>query len=303
MCRGWKVFIIALLVLILAAASIFLMTTFPAGHVRGEMVIGGVTRSYLVYVPKSYQPGQPTPLVLSIHGFASWPQNQMELSQWNEVADRQGFIMVYPSGTGFPKRWATGGFSGQGGSPEIEVEFISSLIDRISSQYSIDPKRIYATGLSNGGGMSYLLACRLSQRIAAIGTVAGAYVEPPGGCSPARPLPVIAFHGTADPIVPYLGGAVERSGYRLPVIADWVKAWAQRNACTQTQTLPQAGSVSAVKYTACTQNADVVFYTVSGGGHTWPGGGWLPEIITGKTTQDVDATALMWEFFTKHPLK
>ncbi len=175
---------------------------------------------------------------------------------------------------------------------------------RLSRGHNIDPARIYANGLSNGGGMSHLLACTLSPRIAAIGTVAGAYVDPPGGCQPSRPVPVISFHGTADPIVPYQGGVVSRTGYRLPVISEWVAGWAQRNACTpEPKALPAVGEVSGLVYASCSQNAEVIFYTVQGGGHTWPGGTPLPEAITGRTTRDVDASALMWEFFTRHPLK
>lgn len=302
--RKWLWVSLSLTALFTAGLLLGRKLIYPDGHIRGEILTGGVKRHYLLYVPGSYNPSIPTPLVISIHGFASWPQNQMEVSRWNRLADQHGFLVVYPSGTGFPKRWNTGGITGSDIKPEVEVAFITNLIDTLSSQYHLDPARIYANGLSNGGGMSHLLACRLSQRIAAIGTVAGAYVDPPEGCHPTRPMPVIAFHGTADPIVPYLGGVVSRTGYRLPVIAEWVKGWAQRNGCAlQAETLPDVGEVSGVRYAGCSQAAEVVFYTVNGGGHTWPGGMPLPEFITGKTTQDVDATALMWAFYQKHPLK
>ena len=118
------------------------------------------------------------------------------------------FLVVYPEGTGFPRRWRAGGWPGD---PMADVVFISDLIDTLSAEYNIDPARIYANGLSNGGGMSFLLGCALSDRIAAIGGVAGAYALPLEDCLPSRPVPMIIFHGTVDAIVPYLGGPSEGS--------------------------------------------------------------------------------------------
>jgi polyhydroxybutyrate depolymerase len=273
----------------------------PAGVTRGTLTSGGAERSYLLYVPASYDPAAPTPLVLSIHGFASWPANQMEVSQWNELAGEHGFIVAYPEGTGFPKRWNTSGTAGEGGADD--VTFLLELIDTLSQQYPIDPQRVYVNGLSNGGGMSNTLACLRPERIAAMGGVAGAYTEPAGGCNPGRPVPVIAFHGTADRIVPYEGGQAGPSGWVFPAVPDWAAAWAERNGCdAPPEDLPAQGEVSGVRYTGCTSDADVVFYTVAGGGHNWPGGGRLPEVIVGHTTEDIDASATMWEFFQQHPL-
>jgi polyhydroxybutyrate depolymerase len=296
-----NIFLAVLLLGLLALiALIVFQGRLPAGVTRDALTVGSEEeRSYLLYVPASYDPAAPTPLVLSLHGFASGPVNQMEVSQWNELADERGFIVAYPSGTGFPKRWNT---SGEGGADD--VAFLSDLIDALSEQYNVDPQRVYVNGLSNGGGMSNTLACLRPERIAAIGSVAGAYTEPAGGCNPARPVPVIAFHGTDDRIVPYAGGAAGGpQNFVFPAVPDWAAAWAARNGCDATpETLPAQGEVSGVRYSGCTDGAEVVFYTVNGGGHNWPGGGRLPEFIVGHTTQDINATATMWEFFEQHTI-
>jgi len=298
---------IFLAVLLLGLLALLALIAFqgrlPAGVTRGTLTSGGTERSYLLYVPASYDPATPTPLVLSIHGFASWPANQMEVSQWNQLADEHGFIVAYPSGTGFPKRWNTSGAAGEGGADD--VTFLVELIDALSQQFSIDPQRVYVNGLSNGGGMSNTLACLRPERVAAIGGVAGAYTEPAGGCNPTRPVPVIAFHGTDDRIVPYAGGAAGGpQNFVFPAVPDWAAAWAQRNGCDATpEVIPPAGEVSGVRYIGCTDNAEVVFYTVEGGGHNWPGGGRLPESIVGHTTEDIDASAVMWKFFQQHALR
>lgn len=299
--RKWLLLFLLLPLLFLAALLLYL--AYPPGHIHARLQSGGVNRSYLLYVPSTLDPSRPAPLVISIHGFASWPQNQSWVSRWNRLAEQYGFLVAYPAGTGLPLRWNTGLIAASSGGAAQEMAFINDLIDTLLKQYNLDPNRIYANGLSNGGGMSHLLACRLSERIAAIGGVAGAYIDPPGGCQPARPVPVIAFHGTADPIVPYEGGPLRHEDARLPQVASWAAAWAERNGCApQPQALPEAGEVSAVRYTGCAQDSEVVFYSVHGGGHTWPGGEPLPQAITGPTTRDVDASALMWDFFSRHPL-
>jgi polyhydroxybutyrate depolymerase len=203
---------------------------------------------------------------------------------------------VYPTGTRFPLRWRAGGT----GDPAPDVTYIADLIDHLGREYNLDPARIYANGLSNGAGMSFVLACELSDRIAAVGLVAGAYGYAWDQCSPTRPVPAIVFHGTADPIVPFAGGPASRSYGALPAIPGWVDTLAQANGCNSApEDLPAAGEVSGVRYSGCA--ADVVFYTVAGGGHTWPGGGPMPERLVGHTTHDINATQLMWDFFVQHP--
>jgi polyhydroxybutyrate depolymerase len=169
------------------------------------------------------------------------------------------------------------------------------MLAHLSERLCIDPARVYANGLSNGGGMTNRLACEASDMIAAIGGVAGAYS--PVTCNISRPVPVIAFHGDKDSIVEYEGNAA----LGFPAYQDWGKAWAERNGCDLTPTLiPQVDDVRGVRYAGCQAGADVVVYTVEGGGHVWPGG---PELrFLGKTSK-VDATPLMWDFFKLHPMR
>lgn len=271
---------------------------------NGKIESGGETREYLLYVPETYDPATPAPLVISMHGHGGWPAQQQKLSGWNALADEFGFIVVYPAGIGSPKHWRTSSGAGEKNDPAMDVAFINDLIDKLASEYTLDPDRIYASGMSNGGGMTFVLSCQLADRIAAIGTVSGAYLLSWDDCAPTRLVPVIAFHGTADPIVPYEGGPSEAYDLPFPSIPEWIATLAQRRQCATPQVeRPDHGSVVGVRYTQCAENADVVFYTVHGGGHSWPGGDTLPESIVGPTTQDVNATRLIWEFFQAHPKK
>ncbi len=275
-------------------------TAAVIGQSAGELDFGGQPRDYVLYVPASYDPAVPAVLIISLHGFASWPENQMSTSQWNDLADETGAVIVYPAGTGVPLRWNAGGGFDNPAEPVDDVAFIGVLIDHLLEQLCLDPARVYVNGLSNGGGMSYLLACRMAERIAAIGTVAGAYLEPEDGCNPARPVPVIAFHGTADLIVPYAGGGA--MGFDFPPVPEWTAAWAARNGCALSpETASVSDSVSSTRYTDCDADAEVILYTIDGGGHSWPGGAPLPAFIVGSTSEEIDASALMWAFYMQHP--
>jgi polyhydroxybutyrate depolymerase len=272
----------------------------------GTIISSGEKRAYLLHVPESYNEATPVALVIAIHGFAEWPAHEALISHWNDVADEEGFIVVYPSGTRFPKRWRASGTATNGDDPLIDVHFITDLIDHLQAQYNIDPARIYANGLSNGGGMSYLLACSLSERIAAVGSIAGAYLYPLGDCSPTRPVPMMVFHGTADPVVPYRGGPSRSFEVPFPFIPAWVKGYATSvNHCSPAPELfPSSGNdISGMRYMGCDQDAEVVFYSIAGGGNSWPGGDPIPYWIVGKTSQSIDATRVMWEFFQAHPLE
>lgn len=294
---------VALIVLgVLVGGVLVLAATFAiANRTNGSLVSSSERRRYLLYVPESLDPTQPAPLVISMHGFAEWPAHQRDISRWNALADEHGIIVVYPMGTGFPLRWRTHGAPGTEADRAIDVAFISGLIDALASDYAIDPARIYVNGLSNGGGMSFAVACDLADRIAAFGSVSGAYMLAWDACQPSRPVPAIIFHGTADEIVPYEGGPSHAFDLPFPTIPAWVETLAQRNGCTAAEALPTTGDVRGVACTGCA--ADVVFYTVDGGGHAWPGGGWMPEAIVGHITQDIDATRVMWAFFEQHPLR
>ncbi len=183
----------------------------------------------------------------------------------------------------------------------MDVKFISDQIDALEREYNVDPARIYANGFSNGGGMCFVLSSELSERIAAVGMVAGAYLYPWERYNPKRPVPTIVFHGTADPIVPYQGRVSGQRGLSFPSIPEWVETLAGRSGCDpQPEQLPSQGAASGVRFTGC--SADVVFYSIAGGGHTWPGARGGMEWLVSQTTQDIDATQAMWDFFVEHPL-
>jgi polyhydroxybutyrate depolymerase len=268
-------------------------------QINGMIVSSGQKREYLLYVPKSYDRAQPTPLVISLHGGGLSPAAQKEISQWNRVAEEHRFIVVYPSGTGFPKVWPM--------RPEAalkaDVSFISDLIDKLKAAYTIDPARIYANGLSNGGGMTFALSCTLSDRIAAVGMVSADPVLPWSWCTDSRPVPVITFHGTADRVIPYNGGRSPVGPGLFPSVRTWTASWARRNRCGPNPVESVvATDVTRLEYTACADDAVVVLYTVAGGGHQWFGGEPMPESFLGPSTRSIDASSLMWAFFGKHPL-
>lgn len=275
----------------------------------GTIVSSGETREYLLHVPDSYDSATPTPLVVSMHAGATWPAHQKNLTRWNRLADENGFIVVYPSGTpqafNVARIWHT---FDSGAGLERDVRFIAELIDTLRSAYNIDSTRIYADGMSNGGGMAFVLSCTLADRIAAVSMVAPAQALSRDWCMATRPVPMIAFHGTADRLVPYDGG---RFGDPLnpvkpifPAVRDFVAGWAARNGCVAGPVeSPVAPDVTRREYADCAAGAAVALYTVSGGGHTWPGSKPLPEWRVGPNSNGIDATREIWAFFREHPLR
>jgi len=284
--------------LVLTDAVSFRVSNRP----NGSLVSSGQKREYLLYVPQSYDWTKPTPLVISLHGAGGWPAQQMGVSGWNRLAEREGFIVVYPSaaeGVG-PRIWHVG----RGPGLMRDVGFISALMDTLEATYNIDPTRIYANGLSNGGGMTFVLSCTLSDRIAAVGMVAAAQTVRWSWCTDRRPVPMMAFHGTADPMIPYNGGTSWMAPDLFPNVLTWTKQWARRNRCGANPVdSVVAADVTRRAYAACADDATVVLYTVKGGGHSWPGGTPMPEWWVGPTSRSIDATSLMWAFFREHRLR
>jgi polyhydroxybutyrate depolymerase len=300
------IFVVLMIVIGLPVAFVLsaLVWGYLSDRTNGSIVSSGVTRRYLLYVPKAYDRSRPTPLVISIHPAATWPAVEMSISGWNELAEQYGFIVVYPAGSGAFFGTFTRGASVWPGGPHTlprDVRFISDLIDKLEAEYNIDPNRIYADGMSNGGNMAFLLSCTLSDRIAAVGVVAGAQPQS-WDCGDSKAVPTVAFHGTADKFAPYLGGESPIAPMPFANVPDWTAHVARKNQCkgepSDTQITP---SVRRLAYTNCAENADVILYTVEGGGHTWPGGKFLPEWIVGRATGEISATRVMWEFFVQHP--
>jgi polyhydroxybutyrate depolymerase len=302
--RKW--ILAAVLTLIAVPAGVALMGAVSfhvANRSNRTMVSGGRERDYLLYVPTSYDSTKPTALVISLHGAGLWGAAQQEISQWNRVADRAAFLVVYPSGD------RTSGLRVWHVDDDVtlppDVLFIAALIDTLERQYNIDRTRIYANGLSNGGGMSFVLSCTLSDRIAAVGMVGAALTLPWEWCRDRHPVPAIWFHGTADAAAPYHGGTSWVAQTRpFPSIPKFVANWSRRNQCGETPVdSVVAADITRSEYTQCADDATVVLYTIRGGGHTWPSGGPLSEAWVGPTNKEIDASSLMWDFFSAHPLQ
>jgi polyhydroxybutyrate depolymerase len=262
---------------------------YPPGDYIEEIVINEQVRQYRLHVPPIYDSNKPMPLVVNLHGYNSNAEQQEQVSRMSVKADQAGFIVVHPEGMGNPQTWHVG--------PKAEgaadLKFIHDLIHHLQSQFNVDPARIYATGISNGAQMTNRLGCELSDVIAAIAPVSGGY-PPTQECHPTRPVPVVAFHGTADKLIPYEG-----QGQLLLPAREWAAAWANRNSCDPTPAITfQHGEVTGETWGSCQDGATVTFYTVQGRGHSWPGSDMPPEI----TTQDINATDVIWEFFAAHSM-
>lgn len=248
---------------------------------------GGIERRFAVYVPDGVP--EPAPVVLNFHGFTSSAEAQRGYSLMDQTADEHGFVVVYPDGVG--NSWNGGACCGDAQEQDLDdVAFVGALLDELERRLCIDSERVYATGFSNGGFLSHRLACELSDRIAGIGPVAG--VIGVDGCEPARPRPVIAFHGVLDAVVPYAGSPL----LGFPGFVDTMDAWAERNGCSgEPVVVYEEGEVQCVEHQDCDEGAAVRLCSIAGGGHTWPSGTVPP--LAGHTTTDVDANAMMWEFW------
>lgn len=284
----------------------------PGDHIR-TLTVGDLKRTYLVHVPKSYDGTKPFPLVLVYHGGGSNAEQMVKFCGRNETADKHGFIAVYPNGTGrLEKALLTfngGNCCGYAMTNKIDdVEFTRALLDDLAKAVKVDAKRVYATGMSNGGIMSYLLASELSDRIAAIAPVGG----PMGTekCNPKRPLSVIHFHGTDDEFAPFKGGKGKGvSGTDFYSVDHSIKTWMKANGCKEepvTVDLPDKAKdgtkVTRKTYGGGKDGAEVVLVVIEGAGHTWPGR--EPGLkLLGKSTKNVSANEEMWKFFEKHPMK
>lgn len=272
------------------------ITRVPGTHV-GSMTHDSLMRSFRVHVPASYDPKARTPLVLNLHGYGSNARDQEAYSEMISKANATGFITAAPEGSNDPQRWHIYG-SNEAGYVD-DVSFVAALLDHIEASYCIDPERIYVAGMSNGGAMSIRLACDLSDRIAAVAAVAGVYT--PLVCDGERKVPLIAFHGTGDELVPFDAGRAGRYSLASRGVRTAVGEWADRNGCTR-ESMPERiePDVLVERFPDCQDDADVVLYVIEDGGHTWPGSRISVERF-GKTTRTISATDLIWEFFEAHP--
>ena len=289
----------------------------PVEGVRFSLAIAsaGVNRSFLSYVPTQYDGVNPLPLVVDLHGFSNSAATQATWARLDLAADTHGFVNVTPQGTGNPAFWNAGPLPQ---APD-DVQFISDLIDAADAQLCVDLARVYISGFSNGAMLASLTACELSDKVAAIAPVAG--FMRPTNCAPARAVPIIAFHGTADALIRHESSTPGELRHLLPFNAtnqpyfdavnfqampDALSQWAAIQGCDPTvSNEPVTTNVSRRRYTGCAGGSTVELFTVGGGGHSWPGSQVMSAInnpLVGSTTMEIDATELMWEFFAQHHL-
>jgi polyhydroxybutyrate depolymerase len=279
----------------------------PKEHEPGETTVnltsGGIDRSYLLYVPAGYNPRRKIAVVLDFHGTGSNPAQEVAISEMRAAADAENFVIVAPAaavpvpGTDPPQlTWNVPV------DPAIEVDdvqFTSDVIADVSDTLCVDRQRIFATGFSGGGRLTSLLACNLSDEIAAVGTVGGLRFTDP--CPQERRVPIISFHGTADQINPYDGGP-NSPPYWVGGVEEALGSWGEALECEGKVTTEEVSeNVDTLGYESC---SDLVLYRVTDGGHTWPGTAFpFPPDPFGTVTQEIDATELQWAFFEEHPLK
>jgi polyhydroxybutyrate depolymerase len=269
----------------------------------GGITVGGMQRTYLLHLPSSYQSSHPAPLLIALHGAGDTGGGMAELTGFDTLADAQGFLVAYPDAV--ERIWAdrNNTYADQAGVDD--VAFIGALIDRVAASYAVDPARVYVSGFSLGGLMTFLLGCTLSGTVAAVAAVAATMpVSVAQGCPSTRPEPLLLIHGEGDDVIPAAGGTLPgQDGHLGPTLsdADTAAFWAGRNGCTSPPgvtdlpaTVNDGTRVRQTAYTGCRQNAEVVYDAVAGTGHVWPGGPQDPPT-------NLNASAAIWSFFASHP--
>jgi polyhydroxybutyrate depolymerase len=281
----------------------------PAGSTTLNPVVSGHRRTVIVHVPPGYRGSSKVPLVLNMHGSGTTAADQEAFTGMDATADSDGFVVAYPQGlipegTGFdwnvPGTPLVGGKAVPAGSAD-DVTFLTSLVHVLEQRYCIDSTRVYATGFSGGARMASQLACDASGVFAAVAPVSG--LRRPTPCPTTRPVPILSFHGTADPVDPYDGNGQAYWTYSVPQAAT---DWGAQNDCSPTPStsVPAAG-VTLTRYSGCAGGSTVELYSISGAGHEWPGGPTLPRRLTrllGPQSDALDANAVMWAFFSAHVL-
>jgi polyhydroxybutyrate depolymerase len=297
--------IITLLVSTIACAR-----SFSARSTTDDQTItlthDGIERSYILHVPASYDGSQPVPLVLVFHGGGGKADGIMQSSGFNQLADEKGFIVVYPNGTGRLGdkllTWNGGACCGFAMTNNIDdVGFVRAIVAELQTSYKIDAKRIYATGLSNGGILSFRLACEASDLFAAIAPVSGTLNFK--SCAPSQPVSVIEFHGTDDTHIQYEGGYGPNSIAQVMFasVKDSIDFWLAADSCPTTPQTKSFADIQHDTYANCAQGIAVELYTIIGGQHAWPGSAGPAWPGGDEPTQTISATQLMWDFFIAHP--
>lgn len=282
-----------------------------SGLQTGSITSGEVEYDYQWTIPSSYD-GSPLPVVLDFHGLASNGEEQGEFIGWPALAEAEGFIAVQPSGPplslSIPHGWEIPQFDTAADDVRNDVAMVLDLLDHLAANACIDPTRIYSTGFSMGGMFTSTLVCELADVIAAAVTVAG--LNHHDECEPSRPVPFLAFHGTADDVTPMNGskvgpeGSPERQFFEFEqIMPEELAQFADDFGCSETVDSSVSASVTLTSYLGCDDDVEVGFYTIEGGGHTWPGSVKFEATPgTGVTTMEIDATAIAWDFFQRQSL-
>jgi polyhydroxybutyrate depolymerase len=257
-------------------------------------------------VPTNASAPVPRPLVLDFPGLGESATVLATMSQFGDLGQQDGFVVAFPEGTGDPVRWDMTGLAAS----NPDLEFVTALLDQLEDTQCIDTSRVYATGFSDGAYMASALACSMSNRFTAIGAVSG--LQLPTRCDTVRHVPVITFHGTSDPILPFGGGTgtatlaqqlddTEAAPAPIPSV---VQGWAARDGCDPRSVDTDVASQVVLRQYRCPDGTGVEFYIVIGGGHAWPGSlSSAAELPTnGPTTFEIGATTLMWSFFQRFQL-
>jgi polyhydroxybutyrate depolymerase len=272
-----------------------------AGEPR-TLQAGGVTRRYFLYLPSTWNRGRPAPLVLVFHGGGGRASGIAPHTGFSRLAEREGFVVAYPQGLN--GRWNDGrGYA----ATHDDVGFVRALLDTLERELSLDPRRVFATGISNGAMFAYRLACDLPGVFAAVAPVAGAMpADLAPACAHTQPVSVLAFQGTADPLMPYLGGGVARRRGRVLSAERSIAFWATTSGCAaapvttdEPDRVTDGTRVRKTAYGTCREGRSVELYTIEGGGHTWPGGPPVGGAV-GRVTREIDATPVIWAFFAGH---
>jgi polyhydroxybutyrate depolymerase len=270
-------------------------TCLTRPHTPGDSNISitsdGLKRTFIVHLASSYGI-QPQPLVINYHGYSFTAAKMESYSQMNREADKAGFILVFPQGLDQPPSWNAGiGAYGPTGDAN-DIQFTRDMLSYLKTDYCVDAHRIYVTGFSLGGSMAYRVACTLSDQVAALATVAGAFYQAPAGCHPSRPLPILEIHGQADKFAPYNGNPTAM----MAAVSTYLNGWFLRDHCSSSsQVIFHQGDVTGLAWKHCAKSVIVEHYTVSDGGHTWPGAATSSTL--GYTTNVIDANAVIWNFF------
>jgi polyhydroxybutyrate depolymerase len=299
-----RVFLVSIVVLLITGA-VFMARADTEEY---TLEVDHSPRTFLVHVPKNIK--HPAPLVIALHGGASNGKTMERFSGLSEAADKYGFIVAYPDGSGRLKRvltWNSGKCCGYAQEKNIDdVAFIRVLIGHLIKRFSVDPSRVYIAGMSNGAMMSYRLAAEIPDQIAAIAAVSGTLDIDPSLVR--APVPILHFHGTEDQYVPFEGGRGTRTldKSRHTSVMDTIKIWVDVNGTTTTpmvEELPDryedGTRIVRYSYKPIHNDADIILYKIIGGGHTWPGQPHM-KLILGTTTKEISANDVMWKFFSAH---